>query len=244
MSKLFIVGIGPGGVNGMTLEAFYALKSVDVIVGFTTYVNLIKADFADKEFIATGMGAEKERCQIALDKAKEGIDVAVVCSGDSCVYGMAGLIYELSENGYDAVEITTIAGVSAVLSGSALLGAAVGHDFATVSLSDYMISWEKIEARLKFLAKADMVVALYNVRSKKRPDALKNACEILMSEISPDTVCGAARNIGRENEAFEIMTLKELRDYDADMFTTAFVGNSVSKVINGRMVTPRGYFNE
>ncbi len=243
MSKLFIVGIGPGGVNGMSMEAFETLKAVDIIVGFTTYVNLIKEAFSDKEFITTGMGAEKERCLIALGKAKEGNAVAVVCSGDSCVYGMAGLVYELSKE-YPEVEIKTIAGVTAALSGSALLGAAVGHDFATVSLSDYMISWDKISDRLTLLAKADMVMALYNVRSKKRPDALKNACEILLDKLDKNTVCGVAKNIGRENESCEVMTLGELKDYDADMFTTAFVGNSASKIINGKMVTPRGYLNE
>lgn len=242
MSKLYVVGIGPGGVKGMTLEAFEALNSCEAIVGFTTYINLIRKDFVDKEFIATGMGKEKERCIMALERALDGDNVAMICSGDASVYGMAGLIYELAQD-YPAVEIKTIAGVTAALSGSALLGAAAGHDFACVSLSDYMITWEKISDRLTHLALADMVMALYNTRSHKRPDGLKNACEILLKVLPEDTCCGVAVNIGREDEFYKTMTLLELKDYEADMFTTAFIGNSTTRIINGRLITPRGYLN-
>lgn len=243
MSDLYVVGIGPGKISGMTIEAYECLKNCDVIAGFVTYVKLVENEFPDKEFLTTGMGSEQERCKMALEAAKAGKMVALVCSGDSSVYGMAGLVYELSES-YPEVNIQIIPGVTAALSGSALLGAVAGHDFACVSLSDYMITWEQIECRLTYLAKADMVIALYNVRSKKRPDALKNACLVLLNELDGNTVCGVAVNIGRADESYKIMSLTELKDYEADMFTTAFIGNSFSKIINNKLVTPRGYLNK
>lgn len=240
MNNLYVVGIGPGKTEGMTIEAYNCLKQCNVIAGFVTYCKLVSDEFPDKEYIMNGMGGEKERCILALEKAKEGNDVALICSGDSSVYGMAGLVYELSVD-YPDVNIKSISGVTAALSGSSLLGAAVGHDFACVSLSDYMISFEKIVERLTLLARADMVICLYNTRSKKRPDSLKNACDALLEILPENTNCGIVKNIGRDGEVFKTMSLIELRDFEADMFTTVFIGNSGTKVINGRLVTPRGY---
>ena len=237
-----MVGIGPGDYRDMTLRAADALAAADVIVGYTVYVDLIRAHFPGKEFLSTPMRREEERCRMAARLAREGKDVALICSGDAGVYGMAGLLLEVCE-GEAAPEIEIIGGLTAATSGAALLGAPLGHDFAVVSLSDLLTPWETIERRLECAAEGDFAVALYNPASAKRRDHLRRACEVLLRHASPDTVCGAARNVAREGESTAIMTLSELKDYEADMFTTVFVGNSQTRVIDGRMVTPRGYRN-
>ena len=236
MAKVSVVGIGPGDYRDMTLRAADALAAADVIVGYTVYVDLIRAHFPGKEFLSTPMRQEEDRCRLA----REGKNVALVCSGDAGVYGMAGLLLEVCE-GEDAPEIGIIGGLTAATSGAALLGAPLGHDFAVVSLSDLLTPWETIEKRLECAALGDFAVALYNPASMKRRDYLQKACDILLRHARPETVCGVVKNIGREGEAIRVMTLAELRDYHADMFTTAFIGNSHTKVIDGRMVTPRGY---
>ena len=240
MAKIRVVGIGPGDYEEMTVRAVNALNACDVIVGYHVYVDLVKAHFPDKEFHTTPMRREVDRCRIALDLAREGRDVAMICSGDAGVYGMAGLIYEL--RGEDAEpEVEVVGGLTAAISGGARLGAPLTHDFCVVSLSDLLTPWETIEKRLACAAQGDFAVALYNPSSMKRADYLQRACDILLRYAKPETVCGVVRNIGREGEAIKVMPLSELRDYQADMFTTVFIGNSHTKVIGGRMVTPRGY---
>ena len=242
MAKLRVVGIGPGGAEDMTARAVNALEACDVIVGYQVYVDLIKPLFPNKEYFSTPMRREVERCQIALNLAREGRDVAVVCSGDAGIYGMAGLVFEL--RGSDAsVEVEVVGGLTAAISGGALLGAPLSHDFAVISLSDLLTPWETIEKRLDCAAAGDFCIALYNPRSQKRPDHLRRACEIVLRRRSPDTVCGIARNIGREGESARLMTLLELREFEADMFTTVFIGNSHTRALAGRMVTPRGYWD-
>jgi len=168
--------------------------------------------------------------------------VALICSGDAGVYGMSGLILELvGESDSPIVEV--IPGVTAALSGGALLGAPLGHDFAVISLSDLLTPMELIEDRLLHAAKADLAICLYNPSSRKRSDYLRRACDIMLTAKKPETVCGIAKNIGREGESMELMTLSELRDTSTDMFTTVFIGNEKTKAVNGRMVTPRGYRN-
>ena len=240
MGKCVVVGIGPGKYEGLTIEAEAALREADIIVGYKKYVELVQPHFADKEFYDNGMRQEEARCREALKMASEGKNVAVVCSGDSCVYGMAGLVYELSVE-YENVEVSAIPGVTAALSGSAVLGAALGHDFAVISLSDLLTPWELIEKRLDACAMADMCIALYNPGSHKRTDYLQKACDIMLRHKDPETVCGTVNNIGREGQCAKTMTLAELRGTPVDMFTTVFIGNSATKVVSGRMVTPRGY---
>ena len=240
MSKLYVVGIGPGKFEGMTQEAVQALKESDVIVGYTVYVDLVKARFPDKTFLTTPMRREVERVELALQEAAQGKTVAMVCSGDPGVYGMSGLCEELAVK-YPGVAVVTVPGVSAVLSGAAILGAPLMHDFAVVSLSDLMTPWATIEKRLRAAAAADFVICLYNPSSHKRKDYLQRACDIVLEAASSDTVCGVAQNIGREGESIRIMPLGELRDTPVDMFSTVFIGNSQTRVVNGRMVTPRGY---
>ncbi len=239
MGKLYVVGIGPGAADDMTLRAVKALEKCDVIAGYGVYVELVKPLFSDKEYLVTPMRREAERCRMAIDAALGGRTVAMISSGDAGVYGMAGLIYELSEG--MELEVEVVPGVTAALSGAAILGAPLTHDFAVISLSDLLTPWEKIESRLEAAAKADFCVSIYNPASTRRADYLRRACEILLRHASPETVCGVARNIGREGEETRVMTLQELADYPADMFTTAFVGNSQTRVIDGKMVTPRGY---
>lgn len=241
MKKIYVVGIGSGGKENMTFEAAEALNKSDVICGYTVYVDLVKDFTKGKEVISTGMTKEIDRCKMALDEAAKGKTVAVCCSGDSGVYGMAGLIYQLWENYDEDIEIEVVSGVTAALSGSAVLGAPLTHDFAVISLSDLLTDWEVIEKRLYFASQADFSIVLYNPSSKKRADYLEKACDIMLKFKSPETVCGYVRNIGREGEEYEVMTLRKMRNQKLDMFSTVFIGNSQTKVIRGKMVTPRGY---
>ena len=237
---LTVIGLGPGGGADLTGRARAALENCDLIVGYTAYVDLVKDDFPDKQVRSTGMRREVDRCRLAVEEALGGKEVAVVCSGDAGVYGMAGLIFEVARE-YDPIDIEVVPGITAACGGAAVLGAPLTHDFAVVSLSDLLTPWETIEARLEGAAKADFVLCLYNPASRNRPDYLKRACDILLRHKAGDTVCGMVRNIGRAGEESRILTLAQLRDARADMFTTFCVGSSRTKVIGGRMVTPRGY---
>ena len=242
MRQLYVVGIGPGEYKKMTIEAREVLESCDVIAGYTVYVDLVRKlpGFSRKEYIVTGMRQEQERCRLAFQSAMEGKKTALVCSGDAGVYGMAGILIELKKD-FPNVGIEVIAGVTAALSGAAVLGAPLGHDFSVISLSDLLTPWEKIENRLKCAAMSDFVICLYNPSSRSRKDYVRRACELVGEYQRPDTVCGYVRNIARDGESFEIMTLRELKEVEADMFTTVFIGNSMTKRIGKQMVTPRGY---
>lgn len=239
MNKLFLVGIGPGSVDGMTQAAKAALEQSEVLCGYTVYLDLVRQQYPDKETYTTPMTRELERCRWAIDRAAEGKTVAMLCSGDAGVYGMAGPVLELAEG--KNIEIEVVPGVTAALSGAAILGAPLMHDFCVISLSDLLTPWEVIERRLRCAAAGDFSIALYNPRSKKRPDHLRRACEILLEEKSPDTVCGWVKNIGRPGQCQGLATLKDLGSLELDMFTTVFIGASSTKNVNGRMVTPRGY---
>ena len=236
MNKLYVIGIGPGEYEQMTLKAIHAMEKSEVIIGYTVYVDLVK------EFLTTPMKKEVDRCVMAFEEAKKGKVVSMICSGDAGVYGMSGLMYEVGVN-YPEVELEIIPGVTAATGGAAVLGAPLIHDFCLISLSDLLTPWEKIEARLLAAAEADFVVCLYNPSSRKRSDYLQKACDLMMQYKSPETVCGIVSYIGRDGEHYEVMDLKTLRDTKVDMFTTVWVGNSQTKEINGKMVTPRGYRN-
>ncbi|MBQ5331923.1 MAG: precorrin-3B C(17)-methyltransferase [Oscillospiraceae bacterium] len=237
--RLYVVGFGAGNYEGMTIAAQKAIEDSGLITGYTVYTELIREHFPDKEYYSTPMRQERERVEYALSQA-ETRNTALVCSGDCSVYAMAGLAYELWEK-YPAAEIIPVAGVTAALSGGAVLGAPITNDFAVISLSDILTPKEKIEKRLECAAMADMCVALYNPSSKKRADHLKWACGIMLRYKSPATVCGYVKNIGRDGEESRVLTLAELSQIDADMFTTIFIGCAETKIINGKMVTPRGY---
>ncbi len=243
MKKVFVIGIGPGDEKNLTVFAKEALEQSDYICGYTVYVDLVKFLYPQKPVISTGMRQEVQRCELALQTASENKIVSVICSGDSGVYGMASLVYELWANNpnYSDVEIEIVSGVTAATSGSAVLGAALSHDFALVSLSDLLTPWELIEKRLHAVSSADFCIAIYNPCSKKRNDYLQKACDIILQYKKPETVCGWVRNIGRDGEEYRVLTLGELKDEQLDMFSTVFIGNEYTKILNGKMVTPRGY---
>ena len=239
-SKIYIVGMGPGTGEMMTPQADHALCGSDVIVGYPVYLKLLGGKYREKEFLSTPMKQEVRRCEMCFEEAEKGKSVAMVCSGDSGIYGMAGLIYEIGRD-YPEIGIEIVPGITAASGGAAVLGAPLMHDFAVISLSDLLTPWELIEKRLCAAAEADFVICLYNPSSRKRADYLEKACEIILKSRSEETVCGLVKNIGREGELYEIMTLKKLKTTQADMFTTVYIGNSNTKELNGKMVTPRGY---
>lgn len=240
MAELYVVGIGPGNAENLTGAARAALEKASLLCGYTVYVDLLRPLYPEKETYTTGMTGEIERCRRCLERAAAGETVALVCSGDAGVYGMAGPVLALAPE-YPGVSVTVIPGVTAALSGAALLGAPLGHDFCVISLSDRLTDWALIEKRLRLAAQGDFAICLYNPASKHRRDYLQRACDILLTEKGGDTVCGLARLIGREGESWRVLTLKALRDTEADMFTTVFIGSSQTREIGGRMVTPRGY---
>ena len=239
MNKLFLVGIGPGSADGMTQAAKAALEQSEVLCGYTVYLDLVRQQYPDKETYTTPMTRELERCRWAIDRAAEGKTVAMLCSGDAGVYGMAGPVLELAEG--KAIEIEVVPGITAACGGAAVLGAPLTHDFAVISLSDLLTPWPLIEKRLRGAAAADFVICLYNPASKNRPDHLARACDILLEEKAGDTLCGYVRNVGRAGEQAAICTLEQLRSAQVDMFTTVIVGSSQTKRLGDKLVTPRGY---
>ncbi len=238
--KIYVIGTGPGELSQITPRAIEAIKASDVIAGYPLYVELIEDLIAGKERIETPMKQEVKRCALAIDSALAGNTVAMISSGDAGIYGMAGLIHELAKD-YPQIEIEVIPGITAASSAASVLGAPLIHDFAIISLSDLLTPWEKIEKRLELASEADFVIALYNPSSMKRADYLKRACDIMLRHKSPDTKCGYVRNIARDEQEHTVLTLAELRDAKVDMFTTVIIGNESTQVINGKLVTPRGY---
>ena len=200
MNKVYVIGMGPGAYEQMTVKAVRTLEKCDVIVGYTVYIELLKEYFPDKRYLTTSMRQEAARCRMAFEEAAKGAVTAMVCSG-----------------------------------------AAVGHDVSLISLSDLLTPWELIEERLRCAAKADFVICLYNPSSRKRSTYLAKACEIMLEYKAEDTVCGIVKNIAREGETMQTLTLKELKETTVDMFSTVFIGNKQTKVIREKMVTPRGY---
>ncbi|MBC1425118.1 precorrin-3B C(17)-methyltransferase [Listeria seeligeri] len=238
---IYVIGIGPGDKRLMTGEALQAIEEADVIVGYVTYIKLIKELIKDKEIVKTGMRREIDRCQEAVDIALTGKNVAVVSSGDAGIYGMAGLVLELAEKSNPELEVKVVPGITASIGAAAVLGAPIMHDFCHISLSDLMTPWEVIEKRLLHAAMADFVVCFYNPRSKGRANHLANAFQKMMEFKSADTVVGIVKDVGRKEERKIITTMREI-DYElVDMTTMVIVGNKETYVKNGKMITPRGY---
>ena len=241
--KLWVVGIGPGDMEQMTIKAGKVLENCDYIAGYTVYCDLVRPYYPEKEYIQTPMMGEEKRVLMALEKANEGWEVALICSGDAGVYGLSGLAVSAAKD-FPEVEVEVVPGVTAALSGGALLGAPLIHDFCLISLSDRLTPMEKIEKRLRAAAEADMVIVLYNPESKGRSGYLAHAADILLEILPGDRVCGITRNIGRAGEAKELTTLLGLKEIQADMFCTVFIGNSSTKRVGESMVTERGYRSE
>ena len=242
MGKVIVVGIGPGGYEDMTIRADEALQACDAIVGYPVYVDLVRDRYPGKELHSTPMTRETERCQLVLELARSGKTAAMVCSGDSGIYGMAALVYELRGEAHRLIRRQRQMCIRDS-SGGAVLGAPLTHDFAVISLSDRLTPWETIEKRLDCAAAADLTIVLYNPASHGRPDHVKRACDILLRRLPEDRLCGIVRNIGRDGQSRRILTLAELREAEVDMFCTVFIGNSAAKTVAGQLITPRGYRN-
>jgi len=236
---IYVVGLGPGGTEEMTERAVQALERCQIIVGYDSYIDLIRDRFQHKQLLSSPMKTEVDRCRQALALAQEGYDVALVSSGDAGVYGMAGVLLEVCSEADVKVEI--VPGITAACSAAAVLGAPLMHDFAVISLSDLLTPWSVIERRLHAAGEADFVVALYNPSSRKRADYLQKACNILLSYRPASTPAGWVRQAGREGEEHQVLTLGEMAQEKTDMVTTVIIGNSSSRIIKGRIVTPRGY---
>ena len=236
---IYVVGIGPGDEDFMSPRARKTIIDADVVIGYSTYLDLIAGITEGKDVRYSGMTREVDRCEKAVEIALEGKKVALVCGGDPNVYSLAGLVFEVAEN--KDVDIEVIPGITAATAAAAVLGAPLIHDFAIISLSDLLTPWDKIEKRLQLASAADFVIVLYNPKSKGRPDNIKNAADIMLKEKSPDTLVGIVRSALRGETISVISTLGKLADEDIDMFTTVVIGNAQTKVMRGKLVTPRGY---
>lgn len=238
--KIYVVGMGPGSEEMMTAEASAVLEQADVIIGYTVYLELLGERFRGKELLSTPMRQETERCILAFEEARKGRKTALICSGDAGIYGMASLMYEVGKK-YPDTEIEVIAGITAASSGGAVLGAPLNHDFCVISLSDLLTPWEVIEKRLRAAAHGDFAIALYNPSSHRRKDYLQKACDILLDYMEEERPCGYVENIAREGTRASVCTLRELRDTEVNMFTTVFIGNAGSEIVNDKLITKRGY---
>ena len=241
VDMLYIIGIGPGKKEWMSQEAIAGIEDAQVIVGYKTYIDLIQDMIGDKEIVANGMRKEIERCQEAIDIVREGKKVALISSGDAGVYGMAGLIYELLEKS-EMIPLKVIPGITASLGASAIMGAPLMNDFCHISLSDLMTPMEMIERRLRGAAMGDFVICLYNARSKGRPNHLGWAMNILLEYKSENTIVAIGKDVGRKEERVIYTTLKEIPQEEVDMTSIVIVGNETTRLIHGKMVTPRGYY--
>ncbi|MDR2866006.1 MAG: precorrin-3B C(17)-methyltransferase [Methanomassiliicoccaceae archaeon] len=239
--RLSVVGFGPGDRGNMTFRAAEVIQASDVVFGYEVYVDLVREMFPDKEFRASRMLKEVERCTDAVKEAETGKNVSVISSGDPGIYGMAGIVLQIAEERDSDIDIDIVPGITAASSAASLLGAPLMHDLAIISLSDLLTPLDLIMKRVECAGMGDMIVCLYNPKSKKRTDHMANAADILLRFRGPGTPVGIVRNIGRDGEDTTISTLGRLKDESVDMFSTVIIGNSQTYVHNGRIITPRGY---
>lgn len=237
MAKLYVVGIGPGGKDDMTVRSLRAIEECQVVVGYRFYIELIGDLIGDKQVIQTGMKGEIERCKLAIEKVRAGVNTCIVSTGDAGLYGMAGPILEMA----DGIDVEVVPGVTSSFSAASVLGAPIMHDFCTISLSDLLTPWETIEKRLELASDADFVIAIYNPRSKGRPEHLKHAIDIMLGHKPQDTPVGIVKNSGRDGQQSLITTLSKIDCECVDMMSVLIVGNRESYVEGGRIITPRGY---
>lgn len=233
-----MVGLGPGDPQHLSIRALDALEEADIIIAYKSYIKLIEKIINKKEIISSGMKKEKERAIIAIEKAKEGKTIAVVSSGDSGIYGMAGLILELAP---EQMEVEIVPGITAASAAASLLGAPLINDFVVISLSDLLTPWETIAKRLHAAGQGDFVSVLYNPRSQGRQKQLEWAQEIFMQYRDPSTYVGIVKNAHRGKSTQKITSLGKLLEEDVDMLTILIIANSDTRIINGKMITARGY---
>ncbi len=239
--KIYVIGIGPGGKENMTYEAIQIFNDVECVVGYKSYIELIREMIADKEVISSGMKKEIERCELCFDIAEQGKKVAIVSSGDAGIYGMAGLIYEVAKRRDSKIEIEVVCGVTSSTAAASILGAPLMHDYAVISLSDLLTPWELIEKRVKYAAQGDFVTTIYNPKSMERTWQIEKVKEIFLSVRDKNTPVGIVRNAKRADESLVITTLEFMTNHDIDMFSTVIIGNSQSYIWQNKIITPRGY---
>jgi precorrin-3B C17-methyltransferase len=237
--KIYVVGIGPGNMEDISVRAYKTLKNVDVIAGYITYIDLVKDEFKEKEFYVSGMKKEIDRCEKVLELAKEGKTVALISSGDAGIYGMAGIMIEVALG--SGIDVEVIPGITSSVAGASLVGAPLMHDQAIISLSDLLTDWEVITKRIDRASDGDFVISLYNPKSKGRTEQIVEAREIMLKHKAPSTPVALLRHVGREDENYTLTNLDEMLNYEIDMFTVVIVGNSKTYVKEGKMITPRGY---
>ena len=238
MAKIYVVGIGPGKKGDMTFRAYDALEKSDVIIGYKTYIDLIKEYFPEKELISSPMKKEVDRCREVVEIAESGKTVSLISSGDAGIYGMAGIMLEIVPEG---IETEIIPGVTASNAAAATAGAPLMHDFATISLSDLLTDWDLIKKRVDLASQGDFVISLYNPKSKGRTTQIEDAAEIMLKYKSPETPVAIVRNAGREDERVTAATLGTMLEHEIDMLTVVIIGNSKTFMKNGKIITPRGY---
>ena len=238
MGKIYVVGLGPGNKENMTFRAYDVLKNSDIIIGYKTYVDLIEDMFPDKKIIKSYMKKEVARCEETLKLALEGNIISLISSGDAGVYGMAGLMLEIASG---QVEVEIVPGITSANASASLGGAPIVHDSVNISLSNLLTDWELIKKRIDLASQGDFVITLYNPKSSGRPELINEARDIMLKHKRKDTPVLIARNVGREGENYDITTLDKMLDYEINMFSTVIIGNSKTKVINNKMITPRGY---
>ena len=236
-----MVGIGPGNLENMSIRAVEVIKSSDCIIGYKTYINLIKELVEGKEVISSGMRSEIERATLALEKAEAGKVVSVISSGDSGVFGMAGLVLEVAQNSKQKIPVEIVPGIPSENAAAALLGAPLMHDHVTISLSDLLTPWDVIEKRVELAAEGDFVVVLYNPKSSERKWQIEKTIEIMLSKKSSDTPVGIVKSAMRKKQNVIITNLGEALEHPIDMTTILIIGNSTTFVYDNYMVTKRGY---
>ena len=240
MKKVYVIGIGPGGSEYLTLRAEKVIKDSDVIVGYTPYLKYVEHLTKGKELVQTGMMKEIDRCKMAVNMALEGKVVSIISTGDAGLYGMASPILQLLEDEKD-VEVEVVPGVSAAFAAASISGSPLTHDTALISLSDLLTPLDKILNRVTCAAKGDFVIALYNPKSTKRVEPFEKSVAILKELLGEDRICILAKNALREGQEVKITRIAKLLEEDVDMNTVILIGNSTSYVKNNKVITPRGY---
>ncbi|MCC5911099.1 MAG: precorrin-3B C(17)-methyltransferase [Clostridiaceae bacterium] len=241
VGKVYVIGIGPGGEDYMAPAAKQAILASDTIIGYKTYVDLIRPILENKKIVDSGMKKEVERCTLALEMAQEGSIVSLVSSGDPGIYGMAGAILEVKNQKNIDVEVEVVPGVTAISAAASVLGAPLMHDFAVISLSDLLTEWEVIKKRIHLAAEGDFAIGLYNPKSKGRVTQIEEARDILLKYRKGDTPVGIVKNAKREGEEVTVTTLEEMLQHPIDMLTVVIIGNSNTYIKDGKIITPRGY---
>ena len=236
-----MVGIGPGNMENMSIRAVEVIKNSDCVIGYKTYINLIKELVEGKEVITSGMRSEIERASLAIEKAEAGKVVSVISSGDPGVFGMAGLVLEVAKNRKLKIPVEVVPGIPSENAAASLLGAPLMHDHVTISLSDLLTPWDVIEKRVGLAAEGDFVVVLYNPKSSERKWQIEKTIEILLSKKSSDTPVGIVKSAMRKKQNVIITNLGEVLEHPIDMTTILIVGNSTTFIYDNYMVTKRGY---